>query len=200
MAAATGSPRKSIKDVFYETRVLMGREYTVRRFAAEVLGGTIDPVMLGYIEKGKRFPSEALVRRQAAIRKEDPHPLLALLWRDRILHAFGKELRRVLHAPRGVAGVEDAVVAVLVRRFLEGNGGETRRDVARDSPQHAAQQGRDPQHPSAAGEVPRRAGNPDTQEEVTTRRTRAGSRSPASSKAGARSPWMPRRPSTRGSQ
>ena len=28
------SARKGIKDVFYETRVLMGREYTVRRFAA----------------------------------------------------------------------------------------------------------------------------------------------------------------------
>ena len=118
MAAATGSPRKSIKDVFYETRVLMGREYTVRRFAAEVLGSTIDPVMLGYIEKGKRFPSEALVRRLAAIRKEDPHQLLALLWRDRILHAFGKELRRVLHAPRGVAGVEDADLAVLVSQAI----------------------------------------------------------------------------------
>ena len=76
--------------MFYETRVLMGRDYTVRRFATEVLGGSIDPVMLGYIEKGKRFPSEALVRRLAAIRKQDPHELLALLWRDRILYAFGK--------------------------------------------------------------------------------------------------------------
>jgi hypothetical protein len=109
---------KSIKDVFYETRVLMGRDYTVRRFATEVLGGTIDPVMLGYIEKGKRFPSEALVRRLAAIRKEDPHALLALLWRDRILHAFGKELRHVLHAPRAVAGVEDADLAVLVSQAI----------------------------------------------------------------------------------
>jgi hypothetical protein len=110
--------RRSIKDAFYETRVLMGREYTVRRFATEVLAGSVDPVMLGYIEKGKRFPSEALVRRLAAIRKEDPHLLLALLWRDRMLYAFGKELRRVLHAPRAVAGVEDADLAVLVSQAI----------------------------------------------------------------------------------
>ncbi len=110
--------KRSIKDVFYETRVLMGREYTVRRFAAEVLGGSVDPVMLGYIEKGKRFPSEAVVRRLAAIRKEDPQPLLALLCRDRILHAFGKELRRVLHAPRGVTGIEDADLAVLISHAI----------------------------------------------------------------------------------
>lgn len=115
MAAA---PSKGISDVFYETRVLMGRDFTVRRFATEVLGGSVDPVMLGYIEKGKRFPSEALVRRLAAIRKQDAHELLALLWRDRILHAFGKELRRVLHAPRGVAGVEDADLAVLVSHAI----------------------------------------------------------------------------------
>ena len=115
--AAPAAP-KSIKDVFYETRVLMGRDYTVRRFATEVLGGTIDPVMLGYIEKGKRFPSEALVRRLAAIRKEDPHDLLALLWRDRIIYAFSKELRRVLHAPRGVAGLEDADLAVVVSQAI----------------------------------------------------------------------------------
>jgi hypothetical protein len=112
------SPRRGIKDVFYETRVLTGREYTLRRFATEVLGGSVDPVMLGYIEKGKRFPSEALVRRLAAIRKEDPHQLLALLWRDRMLYAFAKELRRVLHAPRGVAGVEDADLAVLVSQAI----------------------------------------------------------------------------------
>jgi hypothetical protein len=111
-------PLKGIKDVFYETRVLTGREYTVRRFATEVLSGSVDPVMLGYIEKGKRFPSEALVRRLAAIRKEDPHVLLALLWRDRMLHAFGRELRRVLQAPRAVAGIEDADLAVLVSQAI----------------------------------------------------------------------------------
>jgi hypothetical protein len=110
--------RKSIKDVFYETRVLTGRDYTLRRFAAEVLGGSVDPVMLGCIEKGKRFPSEALVRRLAAVRKEEPHELLTLLWRDRILYAFGRELRRVLHAPRGVAGVEDADLAVVVSQAI----------------------------------------------------------------------------------
>ena len=117
MAAALPQLR-SIKDVFYETRVLMGREYTVRRFATEVLGNSLDPVMLGYVEKGKRFPSEALVRRLAAIRKEDPHPLLALLWRDRMVYAFGKELRRVLQAPRGVDGIEDADLVVLVSHAI----------------------------------------------------------------------------------
>jgi len=116
--AAVPPARKGIKDVFYETRVLMGREYTVRRFAKEALGDSIDAVMLSYIEKGKRFPSEALVRRLAAVRKEDAHPLLALLWRDRMLYAFGKELRRVLHAPRAVAGVEDAELAVRVSQAI----------------------------------------------------------------------------------
>ena len=71
--------RRSIKDVFYETRVLTGRDYTVRRFAIEVLGNSVNPVLLGYIEKGKRMPSEALVRRLAAVRKQDPQELLALL-------------------------------------------------------------------------------------------------------------------------
>ena len=32
---------KGIKDVFYETRVLSGREFTVKRFAKEALGGTV---------------------------------------------------------------------------------------------------------------------------------------------------------------
>lgn len=112
------SARKGIKDVFYETRVLTGRDYTLRRFASEVLANSVDPVMLGYIEKGKRFPSEALVRRLAALRKQDPHELLALLWRDRMIYAFGKELKRVLHAPRAVAGVEDAALAVLVSQAI----------------------------------------------------------------------------------
>lgn len=110
--------QRGIKDVFYETRVLSGREYTLRRFAEEMLGRAVDPVMLGYIEKGTRFPSEALVRRLAAIRKQDPHQLLALLWRDRIIYAFGRELRRVLHAPRAVAGIEDAALAVLVSQAI----------------------------------------------------------------------------------
>ena len=110
--------RKSIKDIFYETRVLMGRDYTLRRFATEVLGGSVDPVMLGYIEKGQRFPTEALVRRLAAVRRQDAHELLALLWRDRMLYAFGRELKRVLHAPRAVAGIDDAEVAVLVSQAI----------------------------------------------------------------------------------
>ena len=110
--------QRGIKDVFYETRVLSGRDFTLRRFAEEMLGRSVDPVMLGYIEKGKRFPSEALVRRLAAIRKQDPHELLALLWRDRMIYAFGRELQRVLHAPRAVAGIEDAALAVLVSQAI----------------------------------------------------------------------------------
>jgi len=110
--------RRSIGHVFYETRALRGREYTLRRFAAEVLGGSVDPVMLGYIEKGKRFPSEALVRRLAAVRKQDAHELLALLWRDRIIYAFAKELKRVLHAPRAVTGLDDAELVVLVSQAI----------------------------------------------------------------------------------
>jgi hypothetical protein len=118
MARSERPAQKGIKDVFYETRVLMGRDYSVRRFAAEVLGGSVEPVTLGCIEKGTRFPNEALVRRLAAVRKEDPQPLLALLWRDRMLHAFGRELRRVLRAPRGVGGIEDADLAVLVSHAI----------------------------------------------------------------------------------
>ena len=110
--------RKGIKDVFYETRALMGREYTVRRFAAEALGGSVSPLLLGYIEKGKRMPSEALVRRLAALRKQDPQELLALLARDRMLHAFGRELRRVLRAPAGLEGIENAELAVLVSQAI----------------------------------------------------------------------------------
>jgi|GEM_PF-1648524 len=117
MAAKKSSPKR-IRDVFYETRVLMGRDFTIRRFAEETLEGALDPVMLGYIEKGKRFPSEALVRRLAVIRKQDPHELLALLWRDRMLHGFGKELRRVLAAPRSLTDIEDADLAVLTSQAI----------------------------------------------------------------------------------
>jgi hypothetical protein len=118
MAAAESPARKGIKDAFYETRALMGRDYTVRRFAREVLGGSVSPLLLGYIEKGTRLPSEALVRRLAAVRKEDPQTLLALLWRDRLLHVFGRELRRVLRAPAGLDGIEDADLAVLVSQAI----------------------------------------------------------------------------------
>jgi hypothetical protein len=116
--AGPAAARKGIKDLFYETRVLMGRDFTLRRFAEEVLGKSVDPVMLGYIEKGKRFPSEALVRRLAAVRKQDAHELLAVLWRDRIIYAFGRELKRVLHAPRAVSGLEDADLVVLVSQAI----------------------------------------------------------------------------------
>ncbi|MFI5398370.1 MAG: hypothetical protein ACHQ9S_22770 [Candidatus Binatia bacterium] len=109
---------KGIKDIFYETRVLMGREYTTRRFAEEVLSGTVEPVTLTAIEKGTRFPSEALVRRLAVVRKQDPEELLAILCRDRIVYAFGRELRRAMEGPRGVGGIEDADVAVLISRAI----------------------------------------------------------------------------------
>ena len=109
---------KGIKDLFYETRVLSGREFTVTRFAKEVLGGAVDPVMLGYIEKGKRFPNEALVRRLATIRNEPVAPLLAVLYRDRMLYAFGRELRRALHDPAAVEGIADADLAVQVSRAI----------------------------------------------------------------------------------
>ena len=109
---------KGIKDIFYETRVLLGRDYTVKRFAKEVLGGAVDPVMLGYIEKGKRFPNEALVRRLAGVRKEPAAPLLAVLYRDRMLYAFGRELRRALHDPAAIEGIADADLAVQVSRAI----------------------------------------------------------------------------------
>ena len=118
MPRATTPARNGIKDIFYETRVLTGRDYTLRRFASEILGGSVEPMMLGCIEKGTRFPSEALVRRLAVIRKQDPHELLVVLWRDRLIHAFGKELRRVLRAPRGAEGIEDADLAVLVSQAI----------------------------------------------------------------------------------
>jgi len=113
-----GTALKGIKEIFYETRVLSGREYTIKRFAKEVLDGAVDPVMLGYIEKGTRFPNEALVRRLAAVRDEPAPPLLAVLYRDRMLHAFGRELRRALHDPKAVEGIEDADLAVQVSRAV----------------------------------------------------------------------------------
>jgi hypothetical protein len=109
---------KGIKDLFYETRVLSGREYTVTRFAKEVLGGAVDPVMLGYIEKGKRFPNEALVRRLAQVRNETEAPLIAVLYRDRMIYAFGRELRRALHDPAAIEGIADADLAVQVSRAI----------------------------------------------------------------------------------
>src|SRR2546426_11024783 len=95
----TTTSQKGIKHIFYETRVLMGRAYTLKRFAEEVLEGEVEPVMLGYIEKGTRFPNEALVRRLAALRKQDEAELFALLARDRMRPALGPELQRGLQPP-----------------------------------------------------------------------------------------------------
>src|SRR6187401_201877 len=90
---------RSIGDVFYETRVLQGRRWSLRRFATEALDGRIEPVMLSYIEKSERFPSEDLVRQLAAFRREDPQTLLAMLWRDRVLYAVTREIDRAFQAP-----------------------------------------------------------------------------------------------------
>jgi len=109
---------KGIKDIFYETRVLMGRTYTLKRFAAEVLEGEVDPVMLGYIERGTRFPNEALVRRIAALRQQDAAELFALLARDRMLYAFGRELQRVLQAPRTLGEIADAGLVVMISEAI----------------------------------------------------------------------------------
>ncbi len=84
---------KGIRELFYETRVLRGRDWTIRRFAAE-LG--VEPVLLGYIEKGERFPNEALVRKLARLRGDDPRELLAVLYRDRMVRALAREIRRAM--------------------------------------------------------------------------------------------------------
>ena len=115
---ASGIPRCGIDDVFYETRVGMPEELSVARFAKEILGGSVEAVMLSYIEKGQRFPSEALVRRLAAVRGEDPRSLLALLARDRLLDAAGKQIKKVLSAPSAVRGVDDAELAVRVTQAI----------------------------------------------------------------------------------
>jgi hypothetical protein len=109
---------RSIGEVFYETRVLQGRRWSLRRFATEALDGRIEPVMLSYIEKGERFPSEDLVRHLAAFRREDAQPLLAMLWRDRVLYAVTREIDRAFQAPPAVGDVEDGAVAVRTSRAV----------------------------------------------------------------------------------
>ncbi len=112
---------RSIKDVFYQTRVLMGREYTLKRFATEMMQGRVEPVMLSYIEKGKRFPTEAQVEQLAMIRGEDPHSLLIFLWQDRILHAFSRELQKAVQGKETqklVEGIEEAMLASLISRAI----------------------------------------------------------------------------------
>lgn len=111
--AAPESRLRTIGDIFYETRVLGGRHWTLQRFAREALDGQIEPVMLSYIEKGERFPSEELVRRLAEVRREQPDPLLAVLWRDRIRHIVGRELDRLLaYSPQANARKEEGTLAV----------------------------------------------------------------------------------------
>ncbi len=109
---------RTIGEVFYETRVLQGRRWSLRRFATEALDARIEPVMLSYIEKGERFPSEDLVRHLAAFRGEDPQALLALLWRDRILYAVTRELDRAFQAAPALGEVEDGALAVRISRAI----------------------------------------------------------------------------------
>ena len=107
-----------IGEAFYRRRVAMGRGYTVRRFATEVLQGRVSENLLSAIEKGTRFPSEALVRRLASLSGEDPKHLLATLWRDRLLYSFRKELIKVLKAPKGIGGISDGDLAVVISRAI----------------------------------------------------------------------------------
>lgn len=131
---------RSIGELFYETRVLQGRRWSLRRFATEALDGRIEPVMLSYIEKGERFPSEDLVRHLAAFRKEDPQPLLAALWRDRVVYAITREIDRAFHAAPAVGDVEDGALAVRLSRAMaalpdDGSwvaGAQWRREFRRD--------------------------------------------------------------------
>jgi len=111
---------KGIKDIFYQTRVLMGREYTLKRFATEILEGKVEPVMLSCIEKGKRFPTEDLVRQLAIARGEAPEVLLIFLWRDRMLHAFSRELHKAIKGEdlEIIQGLEQAEVASLLSRAI----------------------------------------------------------------------------------
>jgi len=117
-AQAEGSRLRTIGEVFYETRVLRGRRWSMRRFAQEALDGRIEPVMLSYIEKGERFPNEDLVRQLAVFRREDPKPLLAMLWRERILYAISRELDRAHQVESEVGGIEDGALAVRLSRAM----------------------------------------------------------------------------------
>jgi len=117
-AVADGTRPRTIGDIFYETRVLHGRRWSLRRFAGEALEGRIEPVMLSYIEKGERFPSEDLVRQLAAFRGEDAQSLLAVLWRDRIRYAIARELARAFEAEPTVAEVTDGTLAVRLSRAM----------------------------------------------------------------------------------
>ena len=102
---------RTIGEVFYRTRVLRGREWTLRRFAAE-LG--IDHALLSFVEKGQRLPNEDLVRTLATIRGEDPRELLALLYRERMVRPLARELRRaVLGAGEAEDGAPPAIPAPL---------------------------------------------------------------------------------------
>ena len=120
MVPTKASTFKRLKDIFYETRVLMGRGYTLHRFATEILDEAVDPVMLSYIEKGKRFATESLVHKLARVRDQDPQELLVLLWQDRMIHAFSRELRRVIKSEKKekTEGLSDADVAFLISHAI----------------------------------------------------------------------------------
>jgi hypothetical protein len=116
--AAESGRLRTIGEIFYETRVLRGRRWSMRRFTQEALDGRIEPVMLSYIEKGERFPNEDLVRHLAAFCGEEPKQLLAVLWRERMLQAIGRELDRALQAEPEVGGAEDGALAVRLSRAM----------------------------------------------------------------------------------
>lgn len=114
---AEGEKTRTIGELFYETRVMQGRRWSLRRFATEALDGRIEPVMLSYIEKGERFPSEDLVRHLAAFRRDDSQTLLAVLWRDRIVYAVTREIDRAFSATPAV-DVDDGALAVRLSRAV----------------------------------------------------------------------------------
>lgn len=109
---------RTIGDVFYETRTAKGRRHSLRRFATEALDGRIEPVMLSYIEKGERFPSEDLVRQLAAVRGEDAQLLLAILWRDRTTRALVREIDRAFLVESPAGEVQDGALAVRTARAI----------------------------------------------------------------------------------
>lgn len=76
--------------------------------------------MLSYIEKGKRFPTETLVKQLAAVRGEAPEALLVLLWKDRILYVFSRELRKAIVGKKGeeTQDIDDSAKAFLIGRAI----------------------------------------------------------------------------------
>ena len=112
-------PPEGIKDLFYETRVLSGREYTVTRFAERSARGRRRPCDAGLHREGKALPERSVgASPGAAYATSREAPLIAVLYRDRMIYAFGRELRRALHDPAAIEGIADADLAVQVSRAI----------------------------------------------------------------------------------